>query len=470
MALTQMALDSLDFDATVALAETVAPHVDILEIGTPCIKHNGIKLLETLKAKFPNNLILVDLKTMDAGEYEAEPFYKAGADICTVLGASGIATIKGVIAAAKKYGKECQVDMINVSDKESLAKEAVAAGADIIGVHTGLDAQAAGHTPFADLADIAAAVGIKDVATGDSLCDEKAPVALESIDVPPAVISSSVEPKNKGEYEKMALALRKMMLEDPSFRYSYDKETGQTVISGMGELHLEVVVDRLKREQNVDLAQGKMQVAYKETIQKPVDVEAKYIKQSGGRGQYGHVWIKFEPLERGKAFEFENAVTGGSIPREFIAPVEKGLLACKDNGVIANYPMVDFKAVLHDGSYHDVDSSEEAFKAAARMAFRKGMQLASPVLLEPVMKVEVETPEEYMGDVMGDLNSRRGRILGMEAKGAAQTIMSEVPLAEMVGYATDLRSMTKGRATYAMEFECYREVPKQVQEEIAGEK
>ncbi|MBT4855747.1 elongation factor G [bacterium] len=318
--------------------------------------------------------------------------------------------------------------------------------------------------------DIAAAVGIKDVATGDSLCDEKAPVALESIDVPPAVISSSVEPKNKGEYEKMALALRKMMLEDPSFRYSYDKETGQTVISGMGELHLEVVVDRLKREQNVDLAQGKMQVAYKETIQKPVDVEAKYIKQSGGRGQYGHVWIKFEPLERGKGFEFENAVTGGSIPREFIAPVEKGLLACKDNGVIANYPMVDFKAVLHDGSYHDVDSSEEAFKAAARMAFRKGMQLASPVLLEPVMKVEVETPEEYMGDVMGDLNSRRGRILGMEAKGAAQTIMSEVPLAEMVGYATDLRSMTKGRATYAMEFECYREVPKQVQEEIAGEK
>jgi len=268
----------------------------------------------------------------------------------------------------------------------------------------------------------------------------------------------------------MALALRKMMLEDPSFRYSYDKETGQTVISGMGELHLEVVVDRLKREQNVDLAQGKMQVAYKETIQKPVDVEAKYIKQSGGRGQYGHVWIKFEPLERGKGFEFENAVTGGSIPREFIAPVEKGLLACKDNGVIANYPMVDFKAVLHDGSYHDVDSSEEAFKAAARMAFRKGMQLASPVLLEPVMKVEVETPEEYMGDVMGDLNSRRGRILGMEAKGAAQTIMSEVPLAEMVGYATDLRSMTKGRATYAMEFECYREVPKQVQEEIAGEK
>ncbi len=318
--------------------------------------------------------------------------------------------------------------------------------------------------------DIAAVVGIKDVATGDTLCDEKHPIALESIDVPPPVISSSVEPKNKGEYEKMALALRKMMLEDPSFRYSYDKETGQTVISGMGELHLEVVVDRIKREQKVDLAQGKMQVAYKETIRNPVDVEAKYIKQSGGRGQYGHVWIKFEPLERGKGFEFVNSISGGSIPREFIAPVEKGLLSAKDNGILANYPVVDFKATLHDGSYHDVDSSEEAFKAAARMAFKKGMQQGAAVLLEPVMKVEVETPEDYMGDVMGDLNSRRGRISGMEAKGAAQTITAEVPLAEMVGYATDLRSMTKGRATYAMEFECYREVPQQVQEEIAGEK
>ena len=318
--------------------------------------------------------------------------------------------------------------------------------------------------------DIAAVVGIKDVATGDTLCDEKYPIALESIDIPPAVISASVEPKNKGEYEKMALALRKMMLEDPSFRYSYDKETGQTVISGMGELHLEIVVDRLRREQKVDLTQGRMQVAYKETIRVPVDVEAKYIKQSGGRGQYGHVWIKFEPLERGKGFEFVNGVTGGSIPREFIAPVEKGLLSAKDNGVLANYPVVDFKATLYDGSYHDVDSSEEAFKAAARMAFKKGMQQASPVLLEPVMKVEVETPDEYMGDVMGDLNSRRGRILGMEAKGTSQVIAAEVPLAEMVGYATDLRSMTKGRATYSMEFECYREVPQQVQDEIAGEK
>jgi len=289
---------------------------------------------------------------------------------------------------------------------------------------------------------------------------------LESIDVPAPVISTSVEPKNKGEYEKMGLALRKMMQEDPSFRFSYNEETGQTEISGMGELHLEIIVDRLRREHKLELVQGKLQVAYKETIQKPADAEGKYIKQSGGKGQYGHVWIKFEPMERGKGFEFVDAVVGGSIPKEFIPGVEKGLNDAITSGVIGGYPVVDLKATLYDGSYHDVDSSEVAFKCAASLAFKSAMAKASPVLLEPIMKVEVDTPDEYMGDVMGDLNSRRGRILGMDAKGEKQVIAAEVPLGEMFGYATTLRSMSKGRASYSMEFECYREVPKNVQESL----
>jgi len=318
--------------------------------------------------------------------------------------------------------------------------------------------------------DIAAVIGIKDTITGDTLCGDKNVILLEPIRTPNPVISTSVEPNNKGEYEKMALALKKMMQEDPSFIFSYNEETGQTVISGMGELHLEIIVDRLKREHKVEVAQGKLQVAYKETIQKTSDVEGKYIKQSGGRGQYGHVWIKFEPLERGEGFEFVNNVVGGSIPREFIPGVEKGLKEAITTGILGGYPVVDVKAILHDGSYHDVDSSEVAFKVAASMAFRAGMAQASPVLLEPVMKVEVDTPEEYMGDVMGDLNSRRGRILGMEEKSGKQIITAEVPLGEMFGYATELRSMTKGRAGYSMEFTCYREVPKNVQEAIVSKK
>lgn len=318
--------------------------------------------------------------------------------------------------------------------------------------------------------DIAAVIGVKDATTGDSLCDEDNLIQLESIDVPASVISSSIEPKNKGDYEKMVLALRKMMQEDPSFRFSYNEETGQTEIAGMGELHLEIVVDRLRREHKVDVAQGKLQVAYKETIQKPVESEGKFIKQSGGRGQYGHVWIKFEPLERGKGFEFVDGIVGGSIPREFIPGVQKGLNESITSGILGGYPVVDLKATLYDGSYHDVDSSEIAFKCAASMAFKAAMAKASPVLLEPVMKVEVDTPDEYMGDVMGDLNSRRGRILGMEDKGGKQIIAAEVPLGEMFGYATTLRSMTKGRAGYAMEFECYREVPKSVQEAIVAKK
>lgn len=314
--------------------------------------------------------------------------------------------------------------------------------------------------------DIGAIVGIKEASTGDTLCDENRPVLLEKIDVPAPVISASVEPKNKADYEKMTFALRKMMQEDPSFHFSYNKETNQTTISGMGELHLEIIVDRLKREQKLEITQGKVQVAFKETIQQPVEIEGKYIKQSGGRGQYGHIWLKLEPLPRGTGYQFENKVVGGSIPREFIPAVEKGLEEAQNTGVLGGFPVVDFKAILFDGSYHDVDSSELAFKMAASMAFKSGEAKADPVLLEPIMKVEVETPEEYMGDVMGDLNSRRGRILGMESALGNSIIRSEVPLSQMFGYATQLRSMTKGRASYSMEFECYREVPKTVQEQL----
>jgi elongation factor G len=316
--------------------------------------------------------------------------------------------------------------------------------------------------------DIAAAVGIKDVTTGDSLCEEGHPILLESIRKLIPVISSSIEPKAKGDYEKMIIALRKMTQEDPSFSFTYNPETGQTVISGMGELHLEIMVDRLKREHKLDVVQGRLQVAYKETIQNPTDSEGKFIKQSGGRGQYGHVRIKFEPLERGAGFQFENKVVGGTIPREYIPAVQKGLEEAIGTGILGGYPVVDIKAILYDGSYHDVDSSEVAFKVAASMAFKSGLASGSAVLLEPIMKVEVETPEEYLGDVMGDLNSRRGRIMGMEERNGYQIITSEVPLETMVGYATALRSKTKGRASYSMDFECYREVPRNVQDEVVA--
>lgn len=322
----------------------------------------------------------------------------------------------------------------------------------------------------ASAGDIIAIVGIKDVNTGDTLCDENHPVYLESIDIPTAVISSSVEPKSKADYEKMVLALKKMNQEDPSFKFTYNHETGQTEISGMGELHLEIVVDRLKREHKVEVEQGKLQVAYKETVQKSVQVEGKFIKQSGGKGQYGHVWLTIEPLDRGAGYQFENKVVGGTIPREYIPAIEKGMNEALLSGILVGSPVVDIKVTVTDGSYHDVDSSEIAFKMATKIAFRDGMSQASPVLLEPIMKVEVNTPDEYMGDVMGDLNSRRGRILGMETKGAAQIVKAEVPLGKMFGYATELRSMTKGRASYAMEFECYREAPKSIQDEIVAAK
>lgn len=319
--------------------------------------------------------------------------------------------------------------------------------------------------------DIVAIVGVKDVTTGDTLCDEAHPIILESIEFPEPVVSVAIEPKGRGDYEKMTLSLKKLAQEDPSFKFTFDNETGQTVISGMGELHLEIIVDRLLREHKVEANVGKPQVAYKETIQKSVKAEGKFIRQSGGRGQYGHVWLELEPLPRGDGFEFANAIVGGAIPREFIPGIEKGVKEALTGGVLASYPVVDVKAKVYDGSFHDVDSSEIAFKIAASMAFKEGMRKASPVLLEPIFKIEVLTPEEYMGDVMGDLNSRRGRILGMEAKKGVQVITAEVPLAEMFGYTTDLRSMTKGRASSSMQFEVYREVPQSVQEAvIAGRK
>lgn len=314
--------------------------------------------------------------------------------------------------------------------------------------------------------DIGAIVGLKDAVTGDTVCDENSKVILEKIDIPDPVISTSLEPIVKGDYEKMTIALRKMSQEDPSFRFSFDKETAQTVIRGMGELHLEIIVDRLKREHKVEANQGKLQVAYKEALQKPADVEGKYIKQSGGRGQYGHVYIKFEPLERGKGYEFVDGIVGGSIPREFIPAVQKGLEEARMTGVLGGYPVVDFRATLYDGSYHDVDSSEMAFQVAASLALKEGMRQADACLLEPIMRVEVETPEDYLGDVMGDLNARRGRILGMEERQGAQVINAQVPLAEMFGYSTTLRSMTKGRATYTMEFNSYEKVPKNAQDVI----
>ncbi|NBV40269.1 elongation factor G [bacterium] len=322
----------------------------------------------------------------------------------------------------------------------------------------------------AQAGDIVAIVGLKDVNTGDTLCDESHPVLLESIDIPAPVISSSVEPKAKADYEKMVLALKKMNQEDPSFQFTYNHETGQTVISGMGELHLEIVVDRLKREHKVEVEQGKLQVSYKETIQIPVQAEGKFIKQSGGKGQYGHVWMKFQPLERGTGLQFENEVVGGTVPREYIPAVEKGWNEATTAGVLIGAPLVDVKAIVFDGSYHDVDSSEIAFKMATKIAFKEGLSQANPVILEPIMKVEVDTPDEHMGDVMGDLSSRRGRILGMESKGSSQLVKAEVPLAEMFGYATILRSMTKGRASYSMEFECYRETPRNVQDQLINSK
>ncbi|MBE3580356.1 MAG: elongation factor G [Thermoanaerobacteraceae bacterium] len=314
--------------------------------------------------------------------------------------------------------------------------------------------------------DIVAAVGLRFTTTGDTLCDEEHPIVLEAMQFPEPVISVAIEPKTKADQEKLSLALQKLAEEDPTFRMHTDPETGQTIISGMGELHLEIIVDRLVREFKVGANVGKPQVAYKETIRKAVKAEGKYIRQSGGRGQYGHVVLELEPLEPGKGYEFVSKIVGGVVPKEYIPAVDAGVREAMETGVLAGYPLVDIRAVLVDGSYHEVDSSEMAFKIAASQALKEGVKKADPVLLEPIMKVEVTVPEEYMGDVIGDINARRGRIEGLEPRGGTEVIRGYVPLAEMFGYATDLRSRTQGRGTYVMQFSHYSEVPQNLAEEI----
>ena len=314
--------------------------------------------------------------------------------------------------------------------------------------------------------DIAAAIGLKDVTTGDTICDNSKKVTLERMEFPDPVISVAVEPKTKSDQEKMGIALQKLAQEDPSFQVRSDEESGQTIISGMGELHLEIIVDRMKREFKVEANVGQPQVAYREAIRKPVEVEGKFVRQSGGRGQYGHVWIRMRPRERGEGYNFNNKIVGGVVPREYIPSVDKGIQEQMENGVLAGFPVVDLEVELFDGSYHDVDSSEMAFKIAGSMAFKDGFMQGDPVLLEPMMKVEVVTPEDFMGDVMGDVNRRRGTVQGMEDGPAGKIIRAEVPLKEMFGYATDLRSATQGRAAYTMEFDGYAEAPSSIAEEV----
>lgn len=318
--------------------------------------------------------------------------------------------------------------------------------------------------------DIAAAVGLKDTTTGDTLCDEDNAVILESMEFPEPVIKVAIEPKTKAGQDKMGIALQKLAEEDPTFKTYTDTETGQTIIAGMGELHLEIIVDRMMREYKVEANVGKPQVAYKETIRRKAQVEGKFVRQSGGKGQYGHVWLELEPKQPGEGFEFVNKIVGGVIPREYIPAVQRGVEEATQNGILGGYPVLDLKVTLFDGSYHEVDSSEMAFKIAGSMAFKDGMKKADPALLEPIMKVEVTVPEMYMGDVLGDINSRRGRVEGMEARNGAQVIRAFVPLAEMFGYATDLRSATQGRAVYSMEMDHFEEVPKSIAEKVLGDK
>jgi elongation factor G len=316
--------------------------------------------------------------------------------------------------------------------------------------------------------DIAAAVGLRSVSTGDTMCDEKHPVVLESMDFPEPVISLAIEPKTKADQEKLGQGLGKLTAEDPTFRVRTDPETGQVVIAGMGELHLEIIVDRLQREFGVAAAVGRPQVAYKETLTRPAEGEGRYVKQTGGRGQYGHAKIRVAPRKPGEPFQFENEIVGGTIPREFIKPIEQGIVEAMTTGVLAGYPVDGVAVTLYDGSFHDVDSSEMAFKIAGSMAFKDAAKKAHPVLLEPVMRVEVVVPEEYMGDIISDLNARRGRVGSMETRGSTKIVNAGVPLAEMFGYATDLRSRTQGRATYSMHFDRYEPAPNSVSEEVVA--
>ena len=318
--------------------------------------------------------------------------------------------------------------------------------------------------------DICAFVGLKDTTTGDTLCDPAHPIVLESMEFPDPVIRVAIEPKTKAGQEKMAIALQKLAEEDPTFKTYTDQETGQTIIAGMGELHLEIIVDRMLREFKVEANVGKPQVAYRETFRKTVDAEGKYIKQSGGKGQYGHCKVTFEPLEPGAGYEFVDKTVGGSIPKEFIQPINEGIAEARMNGVLAGYETVDFRATVYDGSFHDVDSSEMAFHIAGSLAFKEGVAKANPVILEPIMRVEIVIPEEYLGTVQGDVNRRRGNLMGMEMNNGSQVIKAEIPLSEMFGYSTALRSNTQGRGNYTMTFDHYSEVPKNIADKIIGER
>ncbi len=424
-------------------------------------KNKGVQeLLDAIVAYMPSPLDIAHIKgeTLDGEETEAktsdsEPFaalaFKIATDpfvgkLCFFRVYSGTLESGSTILNSSKDKKERIGRILQMHSNHREDIEKVYAG------------------------DIAAAVGLKDVTTGNTLCDPAHPIILESMEFPEPVIDIAIEPKDKANQEKMGIALAKLAEEDPTFKTYTNQETGQTIIAGMGELHLDIIVDRLKREFKVECSVGKPSVAYKETIRNTVKVEGKFIRQSGGRGQYGHVWLEMEPLEAGKGIEFESKIVGGVVPKEYIKPVEEGIREAAEAGTLAGYPVIDFKATLVDGSYHDVDSSEMAFKIAGSMAFKEGCKQAKSVILEPIMKVEITVPEEYMGDVIGDVNSRRGRMEGMDGNDGMQEIHSYIPLSEMFGYATDLRSKTQGRGTYSMEPSHYEEVPKSVLETIVA--
>lgn len=424
-------------------------------------KNKGVQeLLDAIVAYMPSPLDIAHIKgeTLDGEETEAktsdtEPFaalaFKIATDpfvgkLCFFRVYSGTLESGSTILNSSKDKKERIGRILQMHSNHREDIEKVYAG------------------------DIAAAVGLKDVTTGNTLCDPAHPIILESMEFPEPVIDIAIEPKDKANQEKMGIALAKLAEEDPTFKTYTNQETGQTIIAGMGELHLDIIVDRLKREFKVECSVGKPSVAYKETIRESVRVEGKFIRQSGGRGQYGHVWLEMEPLEPGKGIEFESKIVGGVVPKEYIKPVEEGIREAAEAGTLAGYPVIDFKATLVDGSYHDVDSSEMAFKIAGSMAFKEGCKKAKSVILEPIMKVEITVPEEYMGDVIGDVNSRRGRMEGMDGNDGMQEIHSFIPLSEMFGYATDLRSKTQGRGTYSMEPSHYEEVPKSVLETIVA--
>ena len=445
-----------------AAIRTCTINIDIIPVVCgSAFKNKGVQnLLDTVVDYMPSPLDIPAIKGLDADGNEverraddSEPFASLGFKIMTD-------PFVGQLTFIRVYS--------GVLESGSYVYNATKGKKERIGRLLKMHANKREEIKQVYAGDIAAAVGLKYTTTGDTLCDENKAVVLESIEFPEPVISIAIEPKTKADQEKLGLSLQKLASEDPSFRVKTDEETGQTIISGMGELHLEIIVDRLMREFKVEANVGKPQVAYRETVSKKVKVEGKFVRQSGGRGQYGHVWLEVEPQEPGGGYKFVDAIKGGVVPREYIPAVDKGIQEAMDNGVMAGFPVVDIKVTLIDGSYHEVDSSEMAFKIAGSMGFKEGCQKASPVLLEPIMSVEVVVPEEYMGDVIGDLNSRRGRIMGMDSRAGAQFVTAMVPLANMFGYSTDLRSATQGRATYAMTFDHYEPVPKSVSDEIVA--